>query len=75
MTDDLIAYGRNALIAHGIVDSGDATTNGIGAMSDARWAEFLQSTTSEGLYPANLDVKQAYTLQFVNKKAGIELKK
>jgi NitT/TauT family transport system substrate-binding protein len=75
MTDDLIAYGRNALIAHGIVDSGDATTNGIGAMSDARWAAFLQSTTSEGLYPASLDVKQAYTLQFVNKKTGIELKK
>jgi NitT/TauT family transport system substrate-binding protein len=75
MTDDLIAYGRNALIAHGIVDSGDATTNGIGAMTDARWAAFLQSTASEGLYPASLDVKQAYTLQFVNKKTGIELKK
>jgi NitT/TauT family transport system substrate-binding protein len=75
MTDDLIAFGRQAMIAHGIVDSGDATNMGVGAMTDARWAEFLKATTAEGVYPKTLDVKQAYTLQFVNKKAGMELKK
>jgi NitT/TauT family transport system substrate-binding protein len=71
MTDALIAYGRGALIAHGILDSGDAATSGIGAMTDARWAEFLRSMAAEKLYPADLDVKQAYTLQFVNHKAGL----
>jgi NitT/TauT family transport system substrate-binding protein len=75
MTDDLIAFGRQAMIAHGIVDSGDASTTGVGAMTDARWAEFLNATTAEWMYPKTLDVKQAYTLQFVNKKVGMELKK
>jgi NitT/TauT family transport system substrate-binding protein len=75
MTDDLLAYGRQAMIAHGIVDSGHALTAGIGAMTDARWEEFLKQTSAEGLYPKTMDVKQAYTLQFVNKKAGMSLKK
>jgi NitT/TauT family transport system substrate-binding protein len=71
MTDALIAYGRGALIAHGVLDSGDAATSGIGAMTDARWAEFLRSMAAEKLYPADLDVKQAYTLRFVNRKVGL----
>ena len=74
MTDALIAYGRGALASHGVLDSGDAATNGIGAMTDARWAEFLQTMAAEGLYAKDLDVKRAYTLQFVNKKVGMEMK-
>jgi NitT/TauT family transport system substrate-binding protein len=75
MTDDLLAYGRDALIKYGILDSGDAEKNGIGAMTDARWASFLTSVAQQGLYPADLDVKKAYTLAFVNKKVGIAIKK
>jgi NitT/TauT family transport system substrate-binding protein len=71
MTDALLAYGRTALIQHGILDSGDATTLGIGAMTEARWGEFHTQMAAEGVYPKDLDFRRAYTLQFVNKKVGL----
>jgi NitT/TauT family transport system substrate-binding protein len=51
MTDALIAYGIASMKAHGIVDSGDAATLGIGAMSAERWKNFYEATTDQGLYP------------------------
>lgn len=75
MTDALIAYGRDSLKAHGILDSGDALKTGIGTMTPARWAEFHRTMAKQGLYPADLDVGRAYTLQFVNKRVGMELKR
>jgi NitT/TauT family transport system substrate-binding protein len=75
MTDVLIAYGRGALVKNGILDSGDAATSGIGAMTDARWADFHTTMAEQGLYPKDLDIKRAYTLQFVNKKVGMDMKK
>jgi NitT/TauT family transport system substrate-binding protein len=66
MNDALIAYGIESMKQHGIVESGDAATLGIGAMTAKRWAEFYQSTSAEGVYPKGLDVTKAYTLQFVN---------
>ena len=75
MTDDYIAYSRAAMKKHGLVDSGDAERLGIGAMTDARWKDFHATMVEAGLYPADLDLKRAYTLQFVNKKHGIDLKK
>ncbi len=74
MTDALLQYGRNVMKTHGIVDSGDALKLGIGAMTDARWAEYYRSMASVGVYPQGLDVMKAYTLRFVDKRAGMELK-
>jgi NitT/TauT family transport system substrate-binding protein len=71
MTDALIAYGRDAIKKNGILTSGEAATNGIGAMNAARWQSFYASTQSEGLYPAGLDVSRAYTLAFINHKVGL----
>jgi NitT/TauT family transport system substrate-binding protein len=68
MTDALLAYGRGALISHGIVLSGDASRLGIGAMTDARWADFFHTMVKTGLYPADLDYRAAYTLQFVGRQ-------
>lgn len=65
MTPQLLAYGRHALIAGGIVLSGDALAHGPGAMSDARWQDFYASMVKAGLYPAGMDYKSAYTLAFV----------
>jgi NitT/TauT family transport system substrate-binding protein len=65
MTDALLAYGRAALISHGIVEGGDAQRLGIGAMTDARWADFFQSMATAKLYPADLNYHTAYTLRFV----------
>jgi NitT/TauT family transport system substrate-binding protein len=68
MNDDSIKALKDA----GIVDSGDAKTLGIGAMTDARWKDFFDTMVKAGVYPANLDYKQAYTLQFVDKKVGVQ---
>jgi NitT/TauT family transport system substrate-binding protein len=75
MTDALLGYGRDSIKTHGLVDSGDAETGGIGAMTAARWQAFYQAAQNEGLYPAGLDVANGYTLTFVNKKIGMELKR
>ena len=75
MTDDQMAYSREAMKRVGLVDSGDALTLGIGAMSEARWKDFHATMVQAGLYTADLDLKRAYTLAFVNKKHGMHLKK
>jgi NitT/TauT family transport system substrate-binding protein len=75
MTVALLQSGRDVMKTHGIVDSGDALKLGIGAMTDARWAEFYHSMADVGVYPKGLDVTKAYTLRFVDKRVGIELKK
>ena len=49
----------------GIVLSGDAKTGGIGAMTDARWAQFFKVASDGGVYPKTLDYKSAYTLAFL----------
>jgi NitT/TauT family transport system substrate-binding protein len=66
MNDALIAYGIASMKDHGIVESGDAAKQGIGAMSPERWTAFYQAAAEEGVYPKGLDVTKAYTLQFVN---------
>ena len=74
MQDALLSYGRDVMKSHGIVDSGDAMKLGIGAMTEARWAEFHRSMADVGVYPKGIDVEQAYTLQFVDKRVGMDLK-
>jgi NitT/TauT family transport system substrate-binding protein len=52
----------------GLVDSGDARTLGLGAMTDARWKDFFEVMSASGVYPPTLDYRQAYTLKFVGAK-------
>jgi NitT/TauT family transport system substrate-binding protein len=51
--------------SYGIVDSGDAKTGGLGAMTDARWANFFATASKMGVFPKSLDYKSAYTLAFL----------
>jgi NitT/TauT family transport system substrate-binding protein len=75
MTDELLAYSVARMKEYGIVDSGDAQKHGIGAMTDARMKDFFDKMVKAGLFKADLDYKKAYTLQFVNRGVGLELKK
>lgn len=75
MTDALVTYGHDRLKERGIVDSGDSLNLGIGAMSEARWKDFFEVMSAQGLYPADMKWQQAFTLQFVNKKHAIDAKK
>ncbi|MBV8888764.1 MAG: ABC transporter substrate-binding protein [Alphaproteobacteria bacterium] len=71
MTDALLAYGIGKIKEHGIVDSGDAKTMGIGAMTGARWRDFFETMVTAGVYPAELEYRKAFTLDFVDKKVGM----
>ena len=74
MTDELLAYCVAALKKYGIVDSGDALTLGVGAMTDARMKEFFDEMVRAGVTRSNLDYRKGYTPQFVNKKVGLDLR-
>jgi NitT/TauT family transport system substrate-binding protein len=74
MTDDLLAYSVAAMKQHGIVDSGDAVTLGVGAITDARMKGFFDEMVRAGVVKAGLDYRKAYTLQFVGKKVGLDLR-
>jgi NitT/TauT family transport system substrate-binding protein len=43
-------------------------------VTDERRQSLSDFTAKAGLYPADLDLSRAYTLQFVNRKVGMELK-
>jgi NitT/TauT family transport system substrate-binding protein len=75
MTDAQIAFSIEKLKQYGIVDSGVSEELGIGAMTDERWQNFFAFASDAGLYPKDLDLKRAYTLQFVNHKVGMDRKK
>ncbi len=75
MTDELLASSVARMKEYGIVDSGDALELGIGAMTDARMAGFFDKMVRAGVVKANLDYRKSYTLRFVNRKVGIELRR
>jgi NitT/TauT family transport system substrate-binding protein len=71
MTDEKIAYAIKVMNEYGIIDSGDSKKLGIGAMTDERWERFYKINVETGVYPADMNYKKAYTLQFVNKRVGM----
>lgn len=74
MTDEQLAYSVAKMKEYGIVDSGDALKDGIGAMSDARVASFFDKMSRAGVVKPDLDYRKSYTLQFVNKGVGMDLR-
>jgi len=72
MTDELLAYSVAKMKDYGIVDSGETAALGIGAMTDARMKDFFDKMVRAGVAKADLDYRKAYTLQFVNKKVGLD---
>jgi len=67
MTEDVLAQAREKMRANGIVDGGDAHTLGIGAMTDARWAEFYRSAYVPAEHPQGLDYHAAFSLDLLPK--------
>jgi NitT/TauT family transport system substrate-binding protein len=74
MTEELLAYSVGKMKDYGIVDSGDTLKSGVGAMTDARMASFFDKMVKAGVVKPNVDFRKSYTLQFVNKGVGVELK-
>jgi NitT/TauT family transport system substrate-binding protein len=74
MTDELLTYSVAKMKEYGIVDSGDSLTLGIGAMTDARMISFFDKMVRVGVTKPNVDFRKSYTLRFVNRKVGLELR-
>ena len=74
MTDDQLAYSIAKLREDGIVDSGDTVKLGIGAMTGARWKSFYDKMVKAGVVKPGLDYRRGYTLRFVNKGVGVDLR-
>lgn len=68
MQDDMLAYAIGAMNRFGIVETAETKANGIGFMSEARWKRFYDAMVVAGAQPPNLDVKTAYTMQFVGRR-------
>ena len=74
MTDEQLAYSREKLIEYGIVDSGEALDDGIGAMTAERIEGFYDRMVEAGVIEDDIDVSKVYTLDYVNKGVGLEEK-
>ena len=62
------------MLFRSIVDSGDSLKDGIGAMSDARVASFFDKMVRAGVVRRDIDYRKAYTLRFINKAVGLNLR-
>ncbi len=71
MTAEKLTHATKIMSDWGIVQSGDALTVGIGAMTDERWKRFYDTMADAGAFPKGIDYKQAYVLDFVNKKVAL----
>ncbi|MFZ9520575.1 MAG: ABC transporter substrate-binding protein [Silvanigrellaceae bacterium] len=70
MNDDLMNYGLQQMKDMGLVDSGDAKTLGIGAMTHERWKAFHASLVEGKLFAQDLQIEKAYRLDFLPKKVN-----
>lgn len=71
MSDDKIAYSIAAMKQYGIIASGDTSTLGLGAMTEARWRRFYAGLVETGAQPAGLDLAAGYSLKFLSPKSVI----
>ncbi|MCI0600136.1 MAG: ABC transporter substrate-binding protein [Beijerinckiaceae bacterium] len=74
ISGEQLAYSLAKMRGYGIVDSGDSLTLGIGAMRDERVKSFFAKMVQAELFNPDLDYRRAYTLTFINKGAGLELR-
>ena len=65
MSDELLAFGVNKMREYGLVSGGDAKTQGILTMTDARWKQTFEFMVSAGLTAPDTDYRKGYTLDFV----------
>ena len=65
MEDGLIAFGVRKMQEYGLVTGGDARTQGMLTMTDARWKQTFDFMVSAGLVQPGVDYRRAYTLELV----------
>lgn len=72
MSEEKMAFCRDALKASAVLSGGDAGRLGLGAMTTERWERFNRDMAAAGAQPDALEVKTGYTLRFVNQRVGLK---
>lgn len=67
MQDDQIAFGIQKIKEYGLIESGEAEKQGIGAMTAQRWETLFNDLVKSGISQPNTNYKEAFMLDFVNK--------
>ncbi len=75
MTDGQIAFTIQQMKDFGLLESGEALEQGIGCMTDAHIEDFYKKMVEAGVVKDGLDIKGAYTTEYVCKGLGMDLKK
>jgi len=75
MTSEQIAFSIAQLKKFGIVDSGTALKQGIGAMDPATIEDFYTKMVKAGVVDAGLDLSKVYTTKFSNTGVSLAVKK
>jgi NitT/TauT family transport system substrate-binding protein len=70
MTDELLSFSLQKMKESVLITGGDAQQLGIGAMKEERWKTFFDQLVNAGIYSSNINYKDAFTLQFINKGVG-----
>ncbi|MGD9738579.1 MAG: ABC transporter substrate-binding protein [Bauldia sp.] len=74
MTDDLLAFTLEQMLAYELIDSGAALEGGIGCFDDARVQSFYDAMVASGVVNPGLDLSRLYTNRFVCRSVGAELR-
>ena len=74
MTQDKIAFAIDKMLSQGIVDSGDAETLGIGAITEEKVGDFYAKMVDAGVIEDGIDWKASFSTDFANKGIGMDLK-
>ncbi|MCA3263617.1 MAG: ABC transporter substrate-binding protein [Telmatospirillum sp.] len=65
LTDDLIANSMKVMVERGLIHSGDAAKDGIGAMSQARWQAIFDEMSTAGVVEKGEYWRKAFDLSLV----------
>lgn len=74
MTQDKIEFAIAAMLENGIVDSGDALSLGIGAMTEEKVSGFFNKMVEAGVISGDIAWEASFTTDFVNAGVGMDLK-
>lgn len=69
-SSELSAFKVAQMKRHALVTGGDAERLGIGAMTEERWRTIFETMSAAGAYPANMNWRAAFRLDFVNRNVA-----
>jgi NitT/TauT family transport system substrate-binding protein len=65
MSDDILFQAIDKMNSYHLLLADGANPKSIGQMTDERWRVFFETMSDEGVYPKSLDLKKAYSLDFL----------